>query len=85
MIDAHISTIAPVRKSVRVKASQGQAFKVFTAGLDRWWPKSHYIGPSQVKTVMMEPRVGGRWYEIGEDGTETTVGHILIWEPPHRF
>jgi uncharacterized protein YndB with AHSA1/START domain len=85
MNDARLITIAPVRKSLRVNTPQARAFEVFTAGLDRWWPKSHFIGPTQVKTVTIEPGVGGRWYERGEDGAETTVGHILIWEPPHRF
>jgi uncharacterized protein YndB with AHSA1/START domain len=78
-------TIAPVRKSIRVKASQAHAFKVFTSGLDRWWPRNHGIGSSPMKSVTMETRLGGRWYEQGEDGSEATVGRILAWEPPHRF
>jgi uncharacterized protein YndB with AHSA1/START domain len=78
-------TIAPVRKSIRVKASQAHAFEVFTAGLARWWPRTHSIGSAPAKTVAMETRLGGRWYEFGEDGAETTVGKILTWEPPHRF
>jgi hypothetical protein len=30
--------IAPVRKTVRVKAPIAHAFEVFTSGLTRWWP-----------------------------------------------
>jgi uncharacterized protein YndB with AHSA1/START domain len=78
-------TIAPVCKSVRVKASQAHAFEVFTAGLDCWWPRKGTIGTSPLKTVTIEPRLGGRWYETGEDGSEATVGKILLWEPPNRF
>jgi uncharacterized protein YndB with AHSA1/START domain len=78
-------TIAPVRKSLRVKTRQSRAFEIFTTGLDRWWPKSHFVGPSQVTKVAIEPRIAGRWFELGEDGAETTVGHVLAWEPPHRF
>jgi uncharacterized protein YndB with AHSA1/START domain len=78
-------TIAPVRKSVHVKASQAHAFEVFTAGLDRWWPRRGTIGTSPMKAVTIEPRLGGRWYETGEDGSEATVGKILLWEPPNRF
>jgi hypothetical protein len=85
MNDTRPFTIAPVRKSVLVRASQAHAFEVFTAGLDRWWPKAHHIGPSAPKTVTIEPRVGGRWFERTADGTETVVGHVLIWEPPQRF
>ncbi|MDQ7248179.1 SRPBCC family protein [Dongia sedimenti] len=85
MNDNRRVTIAPVRKSIRVAAPQAHAFEVFTAGLDRWWPKSHHLGASAVKLLTIEPWIGGRWYELGEDGTETTVGHILVWEPPSRF
>jgi uncharacterized protein YndB with AHSA1/START domain len=33
----------------------------------------------------METRLGGRWYELAEVGTETNVGKIIVWEPPKRF
>jgi uncharacterized protein YndB with AHSA1/START domain len=78
-------TIAPVRKSVRVKASQAHAFNVFTSGLGRWWPLDHGIGKTPRKAAVMETRLGGRWYELAEDGTQTNVGKIIIWEPPQRF
>ena len=78
-------TIAPVRKSIRVKASQTHAFEVFTAGLGSWWPRTHTVGKPPMKTAVMETRLGGRWYELSEDGSEADVGRILVWEPPHRF
>jgi uncharacterized protein YndB with AHSA1/START domain len=77
--------IAPVRKSIRVNASQTRAFEVFTSGLGRWWPLDHGIGKTPRKAVVMETRPGGRWYELAEDGTETSVGKIIVWEPPRRF
>jgi uncharacterized protein YndB with AHSA1/START domain len=77
--------IAPVRKSIRVNASQARAFEVFTSGLGRWWPLDHGIGKMPRKAAVMETRLGGRWYELAEDGTETPVGKIIVWEPPQRF
>src|SRR5688572_15306467 len=77
--------IAPVRKSIRVSASQTRAFEVFTSGLGRWWPLDHGIGKTPRQAAVMETRPGGRWYEIAEDGTQTNVGRIIIWEPPARF
>jgi uncharacterized protein YndB with AHSA1/START domain len=80
-----VVAIAPVRKSIRVNASQAHAFEVFTSGISRWWPLTHGIGKEPRKSVAIETRLGGRWYEIAEDGTETPIGHIRVWEPPHRF
>ena len=77
--------IAPVRKVVEVKAPIAHAFEVFTSGLTRWWPTEHGVGKKPIRKVLMEPRLGGRWLEIAEDGTETCVATITIWEPPHRL
>jgi uncharacterized protein YndB with AHSA1/START domain len=78
-------TPAPVRRSVRVAAPQERAFKVFTAGVGRWWPRSHHIGASDLDTVVIEPKAGGRWYERGVDGAECEHGKVLVWEPPARL
>ncbi len=78
-------TIAPVRKSIRVNANQARAFEVFTSGLGRWWPRDHGIGKLPLKSAVMETRLGGRWYELAQDGSQTNVGKIIVWEPPKRF
>lgn len=77
--------IAPVRKTVRVKAPIAHAFDVFTSGLTRWWPFDYGVGKKPIRKVLMEPHLGGRWLEISEDGAETTVATITVWEPPHRL
>ena len=77
--------IAPVRKSVVVDATPAEAFEVFTAGIDRWWPKSHSLSSSPLRHSVIEPRVGGRWYTTHDDGTECVVGHVLQWQPGERF
>jgi uncharacterized protein YndB with AHSA1/START domain len=77
--------IEPVRKSVRVKAPIAHAFEVFTTGLTRWWPHNKGIGKKPIQKVLLEPRLGGRWLEISEDGTKTSVATIIHWEPPHRL
>ncbi len=76
---------APVRTSVRVGAPRERAFEVFTAGIGRWWPKTHHIGAADPDTLVIEPRPGGRWYERGIDGSECEVGKVLVWEPPARL
>ena len=83
---SQVVAIAPVRKSVRVNAPPERAFTVFTAGMARWWLKSHSINPtkSPFRDIVMEPRPGGRWFERGEDGSECDWGRVLAWEPPGR-
>ncbi|MDB5431131.1 MAG: ATPase [Caulobacter sp.] len=80
-----IITPAPVRKTVTVKATPARAFEVFTAGFDRWWPRSHHIGGAELKQAFIEPRVGGRWYEVNSEGAECDWGKVLAWEPPGRL
>jgi uncharacterized protein YndB with AHSA1/START domain len=75
---------APVRRSLVVKAGPERAFSVFTEGFGRWWPASHTISAG-FKTAVIEPRVGGRWFQVGEDGTEADWGHVIAWEPPSRL
>jgi uncharacterized protein YndB with AHSA1/START domain len=74
--------IAPVRKQLRVNASQGRAFAVFTGSMSKWWPPTHSILKSPLKECVVEPRVGGRWYSVGEDGSTCQTGYVIQWDPP---
>jgi len=78
-------TIAPVRKSMIVKASAEHAFDVFAGGIDRWWPKSHGLGATPIRHSIIEPFVGGRWYTQCEDGTDVVVGHVRTWLPGRQL
>jgi uncharacterized protein YndB with AHSA1/START domain len=75
---------APVRKSLIVRASAEKSFAAFTSGIGRWWPRSKSIGSAPQADVVLEPAVGGRWYERGADGSECEWGKVLQWQPPFR-
>jgi uncharacterized protein YciI/uncharacterized protein YndB with AHSA1/START domain len=77
--------VPPVRKELLVKSAQERAFRLFTSGMNRWWPREHHIGQSPLKEIIVEPRVGGRWYSVCEDGSECEVGKVLRWEAPERL
>jgi hypothetical protein len=77
--------IAPVRKQLVVKVSQSRAFAVFTAEMSRWWPATHSILKSPLKDCIVEPRVGGRWYTVGEDGSSCQTGYVIAWQPPEAL
>jgi uncharacterized protein YndB with AHSA1/START domain len=77
-------TIAPIVRTVIVKASPQRAFGAFTANMGEWWPKDHTIATQPFVQVILEPRVGGRWFERAADGTETQWGKVLSWDPPGR-
>jgi uncharacterized protein YndB with AHSA1/START domain len=75
-----------VRKSVRVQAPQEVAWRVFTEQMGTWWPLANYkIGQAKAVDAVVEPEVGGRWYELGEDGSTCQWGSVLAWEPHSRL
>lgn len=80
----------PVCKSVTVPLDRFAAFELFTAGMDRWWPKdSHSLsardGNGAQASVRVEPGAGGLVIETRADGSEAPWGTVTAWEPGLRF
>jgi uncharacterized protein YndB with AHSA1/START domain len=78
-------TIPAITGTVSVNVPIEKAFQVFTGSVDTWWPHDYHIGQADVAEVVLEPGVGGRWYERGVDDSECDWGRVLVWEPPHRL
>jgi len=75
-----------VRKVVSVQAPQAVAWRVFTEKMGAWWPLAYYkIGKAKAVDAVMEPHVGGRWYELGDDGSTCQWGSVLDWDPHSRL
>ena len=83
-VEAQRIKAAPIRRELRVRASRQKAFDTFVA-MGGWWLKSHSLVESGQKDVIIEPRAGGRWYELGNDGTEQPWGKVVAYEAPERL
>jgi hypothetical protein len=86
----NVVEITPIVKSIEVRRSASDAFRVFTEELTAWWPLATHSrardaeGERSVK-VTIEPRVGGRVYETLNTGEERDWGEVLAWIPGTRF
>jgi len=75
-----------VRKVISVQAPLDVAWLVFTEQMGTWWPLAMYkIGKANAVDAIIEARVGGRWYERGDDGSTCDWGRVLAWEPHSRL
>jgi uncharacterized protein YndB with AHSA1/START domain len=73
-----------VRHSVTVPVDAKRAFKVFLEEFPSWWPppfRTTKVGAP----LGVDPKEGGRLYEIDEEGTEHSFGEIRVVEPPDRI
>jgi uncharacterized protein YndB with AHSA1/START domain len=73
-----------VRTSIVVDATPERAFTVFTAEMGTWWPPEHHLLEADLSETVFEPRVGGRIYDKGVDGSECIWARVLAYEPPDR-
>ena len=80
-----IETDETVRREIVVGVRPDRAFEIFTADMTSWWPPAHHIGSAPIAEVVVEPRVGGRWFTRHQDGTATSTGFVTVWDPPARL
>jgi uncharacterized protein YndB with AHSA1/START domain len=74
-----------VRSEIVVVAPIDRAFRVFTRNFDRIKPREHNMLSVEIAESVFEPRVGGRVYDRGVDGSECQWARVLAYEPPGRI
>src|SRR5215203_4445855 len=74
-----------IRTEVVVEAPIDRAFRTFTEDFDRIKPRDHNMLEADIAESVFEPRVGGRVYDRGVDGSECQWGRVLAYEPPERI
>ena len=62
--------VASVIRTIQVSVPIEKAFEVFTKKMGTWWPASHHIAPKDFTEIVIEPHVGGRWFERDAQGAE---------------
>lgn len=82
------STLAldAVRKTVTVDCTVEEAFRIFTADAQSWWPTdTHSIHGDTVKEVVFEEREGGEVYEVSQSDEKGHWATVVTWDPPTRL
>jgi uncharacterized protein YndB with AHSA1/START domain len=74
-----------IRTEVVVDAAPDRAFKLFTEQFDKIKPREHNMLGVEIAESVFEPRVGGRVYDRGIDGSECQWARVLAYEPPDRI
>ena len=79
-------TIHPIRKTVTVPLPPERAFTLFTAEIDRWWPRPIADPPDATPgPIAVEPGPGGRITESCPDGLRVELATVTDWQPGRRF
>ncbi|MHB8618961.1 MAG: SRPBCC domain-containing protein [Chloroflexota bacterium] len=77
-----------ISKSVHVRRSPEDAFRLFVDEMGKWWPLhtgQYTYGGDRAQDVFLEAHVGGRFYERFKDGEEFVVGHVTTCDRPNRI
>lgn len=81
---ASTTTLPPVIREVTVPVTRQRAFDVYVRDYSDWTIKDHHLGAELPLAIVLEPVVGGRWYERQPDGSECDWGRVLELDEPHR-
>jgi uncharacterized protein YndB with AHSA1/START domain len=73
-----------VRHEIVVQAPVARAFSVFTDNFGSFKPPEHNMLGVEIAETVFEPRVGGRVFDRGTDGSECHWARVLSYEPPDR-
>ena len=76
-----IRTAPPIRKAVTVPLAPRDAFDLFTAGIDGWWPRRSRPGAR----LRLRPGRNGALREEAPDAPPRVWARVAVWEPGRRL
>lgn len=84
--------MAEVNEKIDIVADRVTVFNVYVNRIDEWWPRRgdryrYSFAPESTAPahIRFEPRAGGRFYEVFEDGSEYDIGSVETYDPPNEF
>jgi DNA-binding transcriptional ArsR family regulator len=72
-----------IETELRFHASPERVFRALTEETLEWFPMTY--GEDRVRSVVVEPRVGGAHYEDWGDGMGHLYGHVTVFDRPYRY
>ncbi len=72
-----------IETELRFRATPERLFRALTDETPEWFPFTY--GEDRVRSVIVEPRVGGRHFEDWGDDAGYLYGWVTVYDPPHRF
>jgi uncharacterized protein YndB with AHSA1/START domain len=79
---AQAAPTAAVKRTLHVGVPIEFAFRMLTEKMGSWWPATHHIAKTPFLEIVLEPQVGGRWFERDANGGECDWGKVLVYKPP---
>lgn len=71
----------PITKSLTVPLSPTDAFMLFTADIDTWWPKAAHSVKGATSKLTFPTHKDGEIVETGEDGETAVWGRVIAYDP----
>jgi uncharacterized protein YndB with AHSA1/START domain len=77
--------LEPIVHVYELRCGVESAFDTYVERIGEWWDPAYTVNAATLKTVTIEPHVGGRVFATHLDEGDFEWGRVTLWEPPHRL
>jgi Activator of Hsp90 ATPase homolog 1-like protein len=77
-------SLTPIAHERSLACDPAHAFATYVGRIGDWWDPRYTANPDTLRSVTIEPRVGGRVFATHEDIGEHDWGEVTLWEPGRR-
>lgn len=72
-----------VERSLTIAAPPERVWQAWVAEINNWWGKPYYNDHARTTGLILEPHLGGRFFEQwGPNGEGFLIGQVVEWLPP---